>query len=86
MGAMGRLLAAQPAPSASRAAPRAAVAPRRPRAAAAAAAASAPGGVEAVAGLRPEIDAAVTAALGSCLTETNLGVGKKYRGKVRAWD
>lgn len=40
-------------------------------------------GIEAVGGVRPEIDAAVLQALGQCLTDTDLGMGKKYKGKVR---
>jgi hypothetical protein len=38
---------------------------------------SAPG-IEAVSGVRPEVDAAISAALGNCLTQTDLGVGNKY--------
>ena len=34
--------------------------------------------IESVGGVRPEVDAAIRAALGSCLTETDLGIGKKY--------
>jgi len=34
--------------------------------------------IEAVDGIRPEVDAAISAALNSCITETNLGVGKQY--------
>ncbi|KAI3438443.1 hypothetical protein D9Q98_000873 [Chlorella vulgaris] len=40
-------------------------------------------GIEAVVGLRPEIDAAVEQALSACLTDTDLNMGKKYTGKVR---
>lgn len=36
-------------------------------------------GIEAVGGVRPEIDAAVLQALGQCLTDTDLGMGKKYK-------
>lgn len=35
-------------------------------------------GIEAVVGLRPEIDAAVEQALSACLTDTDLNMGKKY--------
>ncbi|PRW59335.1 Phosphoribosylaminoimidazole-succinocarboxam ide chloroplastic [Chlorella sorokiniana] len=46
-------------------------------------AAAAAAGIEPIGGVRPEIDAAVQDALSHCLTETDLGMGKKYRGKVR---
>lgn len=36
------------------------------------------GEIESVTGLSPAIDAAVDQALGHCLTDTELGVGKKY--------
>ena len=36
-------------------------------------------GIESVQGIRPEVDAAIAAALPHCLTETDLGIGKKYR-------
>ena len=45
-------------------------------------AAAAAAGIEPIGGVRPEIDAAVQGALDICLTETDLGMGKKYR--VRA--
>lgn len=44
-----------------------------------ASAAAPAGGIEAVGGVRPEIDAAIAAALDSCITETDLGMGKKYK-------
>ncbi|KAG7675229.1 hypothetical protein Ndes2526B_g08094 [Nannochloris sp. 'desiccata'] len=40
-------------------------------------------GIESVGGIRPEVEAAIEAALDNCLTETDVGIGKKYRGKVR---
>jgi len=42
--------------------------------------AAASGGIEieAVEGLRPEVDTAIAAALSSCITETALGIGKQY--------
>lgn len=49
---------------------------------AAAVRAAAAAGIEPIGGVRPEIDAAVQGALDHCLTETDLGMGKKYR--VRA--
>ncbi|PSC76321.1 Phosphoribosylaminoimidazole-succinocarboxam ide chloroplastic [Micractinium conductrix] len=49
----------------------------------AAAAAPSAGGIEAVSGVRPEVDAAIAAALDRCVTESDLGMGKKYTGKVR---
>ena len=36
-------------------------------------------GVEAVTGVRPEVDAAIQAALHATLTETDLGMGRKYK-------
>lgn len=36
-------------------------------------------GIESVGASRPEVEAAIQAALGNCLTETDLGIGKKYR-------
>lgn len=44
----------------------------------AAAAAPSAGGIEAVSGVRPEVDAAIAAALDRCVTESDLGMGKKY--------
>jgi hypothetical protein len=41
-------------------------------------AAASAAGIEAVGGVRPEIDAAVQQALDQCLTDTDLGMGKKY--------
>lgn len=38
--------------------------------------------IESVAGVRPEIDSAVDAALDRCLTDTDLGMGKKYRVSI----
>lgn len=35
-------------------------------------------GIEPIGGVRPEIDAAVGAALDHCLTQTDLGMGQKY--------
>ncbi|KAL4448091.1 hypothetical protein ABPG75_005310 [Micractinium tetrahymenae] len=56
---------------------------RRAAAAVRASAAAPAGGIEAVGGVRPEIDAAIAAALDRCITDTDLGMGKKYKGKVR---
>ena len=36
-------------------------------------------GIESVGGIRPEVEAAIEAALDNCLTETDVGIGKKYR-------
>ena len=36
-------------------------------------------GIESVGGIRPEVEEAIQAALVNCLTETDLGIGKKYR-------
>lgn len=44
---------------------------------------AAPAGVESIQGVRPEIDAAIHAALGRCLTHTDLGRGVRRQGKVR---
>lgn len=41
--------------------------------------AAAAAGIEPIGNVRPEIDAAVQRALDRCLTETDLGMGKKYR-------
>ena len=40
-------------------------------------------GVESIAGLRPEVDAAILAALDATLTETDLGLGRKYKASAR---
>ncbi|KAI8107849.1 hypothetical protein M9435_002876 [Picochlorum sp. BPE23] len=40
-------------------------------------------GIECMEGLRPEVDHAVDRGIDNCLTYTDLGVGKKYEGKVR---
>lgn len=56
---------------------------RRPTAAPVRAAGAAAADIEAVEGVRPEIDAAVQQALGQCLTDSDLGMGKKY--KVRGY-
>lgn len=55
---------------------------RRGRPGGAAVVAAAAAGIEAVGGMRPEIDGAIQQALSQCLTDTDLGMGKKY--KVRA--
>ena len=39
-------------------------------------------GIESVGGIRPEVDAAIQAALDNCLTETDLGNGTKYRVRM----
>jgi hypothetical protein len=36
-------------------------------------------GIESVGGIRTEVEAAIEAALDNCLTETDVGIGKKYR-------
>jgi hypothetical protein len=36
-------------------------------------------GIESVGGIRPEVEAAIEAALDKCLIETDVGIGKKYR-------
>lgn len=41
-------------------------------------------GIEAVEGVRPEIDAAVASALDHCITDTDLGIGKKYKVSHRS--
>ncbi|WPT12405.1 Phosphoribosylaminoimidazole-succinocarboxamide synthase [Picochlorum sp. SENEW3] len=40
-------------------------------------------GIECMEGLRPEVDHAVDRGIDNCLNYTELGVGKKYEGKVR---
>ncbi len=35
--------------------------------------------VEAVSGIRPEVNAAIAAAINDCIVDTELGIGKKYR-------
>lgn len=59
---------------------------RRASAAVRASAAARAGGIEAVGGVRPEIDAAIAAALDRCVTETDLGMGKKYKVCGGSWD
>jgi hypothetical protein len=39
-------------------------------------------GIESVGASRPEVEAAIQAALGACLTETDLDIGKKYRVRM----
>lgn len=53
-------------------------APQRGQRRVAVQAAASAAGIEAVGGVRPEIDAAVQQALDQCLTHTDLGMGKKY--------
>lgn len=48
-------------------------------------AAAAAAGIEPIGGVRPEIDVAVQGALDRCLTETDLGMGKKYRVRAGPW-
>lgn len=48
-----------------------------------AAAPAAAGGIERAEGVRTELDAVIATALDQCLTDTDLGMGKKYTGKVR---
>jgi hypothetical protein len=39
-------------------------------------------GIESVGGIRPEVEAAIEAALDNCLVETDVGIGKKYRVRL----
>ena len=42
--------------------------------------------IEAVEGIRPEVDDAIAAALDHCLTATDLGIGKQYVVSCPSWD